>query len=192
MAANLRRVLVVDIECTCWETREEQGERPNEVIEIGICQFNTQTDVIDDISSYIVKPRFTTVSPFCTQLTGWTQEAIDGGADIADTLIDIMRDYEITREDVWVSSGEYDRAKLVGPGRGSVEGLYGIQRHLNPFALMRSHLNVKTLFALKHRRKKETGLHGMLSHYNLKFEGQPHNGADDAFNLARVLRQVLT
>ena len=79
MSADLSRVFVCDVESTCWETREEQGSMPNEVIEIGICVLDRKQGIID-VSSYVIKPAYTKVSPFCTQLTGWTQEAIDEGA----------------------------------------------------------------------------------------------------------------
>ena len=192
MGAALDKVFVVDLEATCWETREEQGNQPNEIIEIGICEL-TRANGVQNISSYVVKPQRTKVSPFCTQLTGWTQEDVDGGADILTTIQQIGKDYGFTRDHVWFSFGEYDRIKLSSREgeRGGLYELYGIQRHQNPFDQLRSHINVKTLMALRENLSKELGMARALAHYGLKLEGRHHNGADDAANIARILMKVL-
>lgn len=193
MGAALDVVFIVDVEATCWETREEQGTQPNEVIEIGICVLELKTGKILDPSGYVIKPRYTKVSPFCTQLTGWTQEDVDGGADIMDTLPAITADYGITKNHVWFSCGEYDRIKLGCDGSGSLSALYtNIRREDNPFAFMRSHVNIKTLFAMKHKMKRERGMGGMLSMIGEKLEGRHHNGMDDACNIAKIVRHVLS
>lgn len=191
MGAVLNKVFVVDVEATCWETREEQGEKPNEIIEIGICILHPKSGEVTDTFSYVVKPRFTTVSPFCTKLTGWTQEEINEGADIKDVITAVKSDYGMTKDHVWFSCGEYDRVKLGCGGRGSLRDLYTISRDQNAFDQMR-HVNVKTLFALKHKLNKEMGMDRMLSHIGEKLEGRHHNGADDAYNIAKIVRNVLS
>jgi len=191
MGARLDRVFVVDVEATCWETREEQGNQPNEIIEIGICELSVRTGQIKDCFGYIVKPRFTKVTPFCTQLTGWTQAEIDEGSDISDVLPAIVRDYGLTKDHVWFSCGEYDKVKLGTGGRGSLRDLYGISRDQAIFEQMR-HVNIKTLYALKHRLSKEMGMDRMLQHMGEKLEGRHHNGADDAANIAKIVRHVLS
>lgn len=192
MGANLSKVFVVDVEATCWETPEEQGTQPNEVIEIGICVLDLKSGLIRDGSSYVVKPLFTKVSPFCTQLTGWTQADVDGGADIVPTLVQIEQDYGISKHHVWFSCGEYDRIKLGCEGNGSLGRLYGVTRDVNPFERMRAHMNVKTLFAMKHRLPREMGMARMLSHIGEQLEGRHHNGCDDAMNIAKLVRHVLS
>lgn len=193
MGAALDRVFVIDIEATCWETREEQGSQPNEIIEIGICELNKQKGIID-ISSYVVKPGRTKVSPFCTQLTGWTQEQVDEGADILSTIQAIEQDYRITKDNVWFSFGEYDRVKLSSREgeRGGLYELYGIQRSQNIFDRMRAHFNVKTLMALKEGLAKEMGMDRALKYYGLTLDGRHHNGADDAANIAKIVTKVLS
>lgn len=193
MGANLSRVFVVDVEATCWETPEEQGDQPNEVIEIGICALELKTGRIIDPSGYVVKPRRTKVSEFCTKLTGWTQAAVDEGSDIVDVLPAIVADYGITKNHVWFSCGEYDRIKLGSSDEaGSLRSLYGVQRADNPFAFMRAHMNIKTLFAMKHHLPREMGMARMLSHIGEKLEGRHHNGCDDAMNIAKLVRHVLS
>lgn len=191
MGANLRKVMVVDVEATCWATKEEQGDQPNEIIEIGICSFDIQTRKTENLASYVVKPRFTKISKFCTELTGWTQAQVDLGNDVSVILPLIVDDYGLTKDHIWFSCGEYDRVKLGSQGKGSLLGLYGISRELNMFDQMR-HVNVKTLFALKHRLSREKGMASMLTHLKLNLEGRHHNGADDAFNIAKIVANVLS
>jgi inhibitor of KinA sporulation pathway (predicted exonuclease) len=191
MAAVLSHVYVVDCEATCWETKQEQGNQPNEVIEIGICVLELKTGKILDPSGYVVKPLHTKVSPFCTKLTGWTQAEIDEGSAIQDVLHAIAADYHMTKDHIWFSCGEYDRVKLGSSGRGSLMDLYGIKRESNPFAWMRAHVNIKTLFAMKHKLGREMGMDKMLAHIGEPLEGQHHKGVDDAYNIAKIVRSVL-
>lgn len=194
MGANLTKFFCVDIEATCWATPEEQGDLPNEVIEIGICEVRPKTKEITNKRSYVVKPRTTPITPFCTELTGWTQKAVDQGSDITIALKNIEQDYQITKHYVWMSFGEYDRMKL-SSDRGQSGGLldlYGIERHENPFAYMRAHYNIKTLMALKEGLQKELGMARALQYYGLTLEGRHHNGADDAYNIAKIANKVLS
>jgi inhibitor of KinA sporulation pathway (predicted exonuclease) len=194
MGANLTKIYVVDLEATCWETPEEQGNRTNEIIEIGICELHVKSRQITNKRGYVVKPRYTTISPFCTKLTGWTQEAVDQGSDITTALANIQADYGISKHHVWGSFGEYDRVKLSSEPEqdGGLSRLYGISRQKNPFAQMRAHLNIKTLMAIKEKLQKEMGMARALNFYGLPLEGRHHNGADDAWNIARIADKVLS
>lgn len=197
MGANLTKLFSVDIESTCWNTPEEQGTKPNEVIEIGICVLNLKSTnaktTITDKRSYPVKPKFTEISEFCTLLTGWSQAEIDKAPPIEEVLARIMADYRMTKNHIWCSYGEYDRVKLSSAPEqsGGLFDLYGIQRDANPFAQFRAHYNVKTLMALKERLPRELGMARALAHYGIELEGRHHNGADDAFNIAKILARVL-
>lgn len=193
MGANLNKIFVADAEATCWSSEAEQGKQPNEIIEIGMCEVNLKTRTVENKKSFVVRPHFSKVSSFCTALTGWTQEQINEGDDIRDVLGFIKDYYRITNNHVWASYGEYDRVKLSSSSvnKGNLLGLYGIAREDNPFAMMRSHLNIKTLMAMKEGLKKEIGMARALAYYKLPLEGRHHNGADDAFNIGKIFLKVL-
>jgi inhibitor of KinA sporulation pathway (predicted exonuclease) len=70
--------------------------------------------------------------------------------------------------------------------------MYGIQAADNPFDRCRSYLNIKTLMALKHKFSREIGMSKALNFYNETLEGRHHNGADDAFNIAKITAKVLS
>ena len=194
MGANLKRILTLDCEATCWATREEQGNRPNEIIEIGICTLDMKSGVISRGDSYVVQPEFTSISPFCEQLTGWTQDQINSeGVPIRTALEQIAEDYKLSKYDCWASCGEYDRVKLSSDDMsGTLYSLYGIEWQDNPFAGLRAHINIKTLFAFKHKLKAEVGMAKMLSMIKEPLVGRHHNGRDDAVNIAKIVRHVFS
>lgn len=190
---DLKEVLVLDVESTCWESLEEQGIQQSEVIEIGICSLNIETGRINKKLSYIIKPTLSTLSVFCQNLTGISQETVDYGLDLRVALKMIGNDFNIDKNKVWFSYGEYDRKKLssdVGVN-GSLGNLHGISVSENPFAKMHSHFNIKTLMALKENLNKELGLSNALAYYGESFEGVPHSAADDAHNTAKIIMRVL-
>ena len=201
MGANLKTTFIVDVEATCWTTdpdqpwSEQQNGRPNEVIEIGIVALNLKDMGILQQASYLVKPRRTAVSKFCTELTGWTQQDVDGAPDILEVLSSIRRDFNITRHHTWWSYGEYDKYKLSSePGNGSLFDLYGtISQEFpqSPFSQMRAHFNAKTLFAMKHNLQRELGMARAMNFLNLPLEGRHHNGLDDAVNITKIVKNIL-
>jgi inhibitor of KinA sporulation pathway (predicted exonuclease) len=206
MKTNLKRILVVDVEATCWSTREEQGDQPNEIIEIGVAELNTRKKewTIDRKESIIVRPHFTKVSAFCTELTGWTQEDVDKGQSIASAIARFEELFDPSENDTWVSYGAYDKRMLssdtfvgVGPvsSYGYVLGADNlplwVTKGSNPFDKM-THLNVKTLFAFKEGLSREIGLAKALARLNMPLEGRHHNGADDAYNIAKIARHIFS
>ena len=192
MGALLDIGFVVDVEATCWETREEQGSKPNELIEIGVAVLEYATGNVIDRASLVIRPRFTTVSPFCTELTGWTQEAImEQGKDIARALREFRAQFNPKPEHVWYSCGNYDRNMLSSKTQKGIGALYGVQADVNPFDMM-NHVNIKTLFALKHKLKKEKGMAAMLEMIGGTLEGRHHNGSDDALNIAKIVVHTLS
>jgi inhibitor of KinA sporulation pathway (predicted exonuclease) len=193
MGANLKHAFVIDVEATCWATREEQGDRPNEIIEIGVAQLDLREGQVVVRSSIAVKPRFTKVSAFCTELTGWTQADVDEGLDIVEALEAFKFEYNPTRDHVWFSYGEYDRIKLSSvTGKAGLNGLYGIKREENPFDLMRGHFNAKTLMALRFKLDREMGMDKALKYLRIPLVGRHHNGADDAYNIAQIVARTLS
>lgn len=195
MGANLKTGFVIDVEATCWPTPEEQGNKPNEIIEIGVAELEYKTGLVVQRASIVVKPRFSEISEYCAQLTGWTQQDIDAfGVDIVDAFEKFRSQFKPKKSQLWFSCGEYDRYKLSSttPSGVGYRGLYrdmGIDESANCFDNMK-HINIKTLFALKHGMSKEMGMARMIEKIGAQLEGKHHNGADDAFNIAKIVRHV--
>jgi len=182
---------VIDIEATCWDTKEEQGTKPNEVIEIGVAVLEYATWTVVDKQRFVIRPQFTQVSPFCTELTGWTQEQIiEEGKTMARSLKEFITIFKPTPDHIWYSCGQYDKNMLSSKTQKGIGALYGIQADVNPFDYM-EHVNIKTAFAQKMKYKKEKGMAGMLEVIGEKLEGRHHNGMDDAVNIAKIVKYVL-
>ena len=65
------RMLFVDVEMTCWEGEPPPGERA-ELIAIGIVDLRTGDLAIRREKLFLVCPQASTISPFCSTLTGIT------------------------------------------------------------------------------------------------------------------------
>lgn len=182
-------ILVVDLEATCWATKEEQGSQPNEIIEIGIVELDDDLNFVKS-KGYVVKTRFTKISEFCTQLTGWTQEKVDAGLDIAQTLELVEQEFFCNDPQSWCSWGAYDRNKLFADPsvfvRGSLSEIYGIK--YSPFTDL-YHCNLKEEFAQMYN-VAPMGMARALKHLKLKLDGRHHNGEDDAKNIAKIVQKM--
>lgn len=179
MKKRLDKMLIVDIESTCWEGRPAPGQE-NEVIEIGACLLDVASGERSDKEGILVRPTRSTVSPFCTGLTTLTQEQVAGGVPFREAC-GALRDRFGADKRVWASYGDYDRRQF--------ERQCAREDIAYPFGP--THLNVKTLAALALGLSAEVGLDRALELLELPLEGTHHRGIDDAWNIASVLSLLL-
>ncbi|WEK20375.1 MAG: exonuclease domain-containing protein [Candidatus Pedobacter colombiensis] len=180
MAKTLDKILVVDLEATCW-----QGPNPsdmeNDIIEIGVCLLDVNTGEISMNRGILVKPERSVISSFCTELTTITSEMIENEGISFKEACRILKKEYLSQSRAWASFGAYD--------------LKQFQRQCNelgigyPFGP--SHINVKTLFALKKKLGHEQGMAGALGILEIPLEGTHHRGVDDAKNIAKILNWIL-
>ncbi len=179
------KIIVVDIESTCWEENSSKDVKDskmllNDIIEIGICPVETKSGNVLEPKSIIVKPTYSTVSQFCTGLTTLTQEDVDKGMSFSDACSILVNEYD-TKMCVWSSYGYYDRNQFeIQCERENVE---------YPFSY--SHINVKILFALVNSLKRQVGMIDALKMLNIPLKGIHHRGGDDAYNIAQILSRIL-
>ncbi len=179
MARRLDRVIVVDVESTCWEGEPPSGQE-SEIIEIGLCPLEVASGELQETRSILVRPERSSVSDFCTRLTTLTQEQVDSGISFEEACALLRREYRTT-ERVWASYGDYDRKQFERQCRAV--GL--------PYPFGSRHLNVKSLFAIVHALPREAGMNEALAMMGLTLEGTHHRGGDDAHNIARILQGLL-
>jgi inhibitor of KinA sporulation pathway (predicted exonuclease) len=176
---RLDRVLVVDVEATCWDGPTPEGME-SEIIEIGLCELDVTTGERPTRRSLMVRPERSTVSPFCTELTTITPEQAAAGIGFAEAC-EILRDEHGAAHRVWAGWGEYDRAQFTRQAAAT--------NTRYPFGTR--HLNVKNLYSLMHSLDRELGMAGALDHAGLPLEGTHHRGVDDAWNIAGLLAGLL-
>ncbi len=180
MAKTLDKIVVIDVEATCWEGSPRNGQ-VSEIIEIGVCLLDPVTKERSEKDGLLVKPSQSTVSAFCTRLTTLTQEQVDRGVPFPDAC-DWLKKRYLTHRRPWASWGDYDRLQF---GR-QIES-FGIASPFGP-----THLNVKNMFALFECLPKEVGMEAALASLKIPLEGTHHRGIDDAWNIAAILSNLLT
>ena len=153
---------------------------------------------IDKVEQYYARPRWhPTLSEFCTELTGIEQGTVDTAPEYPDALA-MMRDNfgkNALKSNPWISWGDYDRVMFehmkrnvwAFPPCGEKDPDY----FKNMYPWGRQHINLKTMHGLLSGAKKGIGVSGALVSIGEKFEGRPHCGRDDAFNIAKIIRYIL-
>ena len=179
---KLDKIVVVDLEATCQANNSDwlPNER-SDIIEIGACFLDVQSGKVSQKTSYIIKPRNSTVSEFCTELTTLTQEDVNRGIPFGDACNKFAKEFG-TKNRVWASWGDYDRKHFERDCH-----FYEAKYPFGP-----RHINAKTLFSLVNKLSKELGMIAALDYYDLELKGTHHRGGDDAYNTARILSKILS
>lgn len=180
MAKNLKEINVVDLESTCWKNEADQQGQPSEIIEIGIVKLDTYSFEVIRKDSFLVKPQFSQVSDFCTELTTITPDMLKDAPSFPETLKMMKKLYDLN-DATWGSYGDYDRVQM---DRNC--NLYKVK---NPFG--RSHINIKNLFALKNKLEREVGMDTAIKIIGAILDGTHHRGLDDALNICKIYRSII-
>jgi inhibitor of KinA sporulation pathway (predicted exonuclease) len=170
-----QRLLIVDVESTCWDTRTPPSGQQSEIIEIGICTLNLTDGAISAGESILVRPSRSSVSAFCTQLTTLTQAQVDNGIAFAEACA-LLQTQHHSHTCAWASWGNYDRRMFTDQCAS-----YGV-----PYPFAAQHLNLKQRFAQRMKTTRQLGMAKALEVCQLPLLGTHHRGGDDAHNIARI------
>lgn len=173
---KLSKILIVDLEATCWENEPPKGQQ-SEILEIGYALVNLDTGEVEKNAGIIIRPSKSTVSPFCTSLTTITPEMASKGVDIDIAIHRMTNHLGSLKKYPLVSWGDYDVKML----RKTFPRDY-------PFA--DRHLNLKLVWALVSGHPKEVGMETALKVENIPLDGTHHRGVDDARNIAKLALRV--
>ena len=177
MAGEVDKVIVLDLEATCWERSPPAGEEV-EIIEIGVCLLGVPTGARERLPGVLVRPTNSRVSELCTRLTTLTQKDVDRGVDFATACAGLAKQ---GRDRTWATYGDFDRLLLERQ----------CQERGVPFPLGRTHLNVKNLLALRRGLPLEVGLDRGMAELGLPLEGAGQRAADSASDVARLLWELI-
>ncbi|MFH9475977.1 exonuclease domain-containing protein [Streptomyces anulatus] len=166
---------VVDVEATCWEGQPPPGQ-VSEIIEIGLTVVDLRAGQRLAKHRLLVRPARSTVSPFCTELTGLTQAEVDGGPSFAEACRTLAVEHG-TGLLPWASWGDYDRNQFTRQCRAT-----GTEY---PFG--QSHTNAKVAFTAAYGLRRRPGMAQALTVAGLPLEGRHHRGDDDAWNIAALV-----
>lgn len=169
------RITLIDLECTCDENDFDQ----HEIIEIGVVTGILGDDAFDPIEELqlYVKPSINpTLTEFCVELTGITQDVVDNADFLPKALLNLQNHLQKHKVVAWTSWGKFDANQF--SKECSLKSLK------NPLADLQ-HLNLKQLFARKFGHR--VGITRALDLREMKFEGRLHSGLDDTRNIARLV-----
>ena len=158
-----------------------------EIIEFPVLKVNALTFKTEAIFHTYVQPTIhPKLNPVCTEITGITQEMVNGQPTLPEVLNRLdkwMRDEKLLDKGVttcFVTCGNWDLNTCL-----PVQCTY--QKLCYPDYLKRW-INIKDIFErITGKSRKRYGMAGMLKELNLKLEGRHHSGIDDSKNIAKIL-----
>lgn len=168
---------VIDLEATCWRGRPPEGQS-KEIIEIGLCVVDVARRERVHKRQIMVRPH-SQVSEFCTELTGHTQADVDKGVTFVEACRILVDEYRADSRP-WASWGDYDRNQFTRQSR--VAGI--------AYPLSSRHTNAKRVFG-RALGIKGPGMARALDVAGIAWEGRHHNGADDAWNIAALILDLI-
>jgi inhibitor of KinA sporulation pathway (predicted exonuclease) len=179
-----RKLLVIDLEATCWAKHEHQEGRM-ETIEIGAVLVDAdevdsgELDATREFQAFVRPTRTSELSEFCRTLTGIEQRDVDAAEPFAIAFPRFVQWIGDPLGVRFASWGDYDRKQLLRDCAN--------QGVAYPFA--DDHFNVKKFWA-KASGVKPGSMVDALERAGLALEGRHHRGLDDARNIWRLLRGV--
>eukprot|EP00581_Thalassiosira_minuscula_P009952 CAMPEP_0183708932 /NCGR_PEP_ID=MMETSP0737-20130205/5088_1 /TAXON_ID=385413 /ORGANISM="Thalassiosira miniscula, Strain CCMP1093" /LENGTH=256 /DNA_ID=CAMNT_0025936895 /DNA_START=213 /DNA_END=984 /DNA_ORIENTATION=- len=182
---------ILDFEATCNDTKP--APKPQEIIEFPTLLLNVRTGVIEREFHYYIKPDVhPTLTEFCTELTGITQDTVNGGISLREALDLHQRwiDDNIANRDnlnaegdetketttttahrptfTYITCGDWD-LKTCLPNQ--------LAYHNEPTpSIFRRWLNIKREYQNFYETKKPKGMVGMLRGLNMELEGDTIRG----------------
>ena len=169
--SRYNRILFVDVELTCWDGAPPPGE-VSEVIAIGIVDLKTDDLAIRREQMFLVRPQVSSISPFCTTLTGITPHEAAAAPPLPEVVRTIRKTFG---QSDWCAWGRDDA--LI---RDSCERAGAELPFLGCFHDLAA--QVRGLLGLTYRLSLEEA----LERFGLDWEGPPHDALADARNLARL------
>ncbi|MER0241500.1 3'-5' exonuclease [Streptomyces sp. HSW2009] len=174
---------VIDVEATCWDGQPPPGS-VSEIIEIGLTVVDLAARRRVSRHGIVVRPVRSTVSDFCTALTGLTQAEVGRGVSFAEACR-LLVDEHGAGERPWASWGEYDRRQFARQSRAD-----GVSYPFG-YPTERSHTNAKAVFASAYGLRRKPGMSQALQCAGLPLDGRHHRGEDDAWNIAALVLDLL-
>ncbi|AGM07164.1 hypothetical protein AORI_4580 [Amycolatopsis keratiniphila] len=174
---------VIDVEATCWEGQPPAGS-VNEIIEIGLTVVDVSAGRRVSRHRVLIRPVRSTVSDFCTELTGLTQAEVERGVSFGEACRILVEEYE-AGERPWASWGEYDRRQFARQSQAD-----GVAYPFG-YPAERTHTNAKAVFAAVYGLRKKPGMDRALQIAGLPLEGRHHRGEDDAWNIAALVLDLV-
>lgn len=175
-------VCILDFEATCWK---ENGN--HEIIEFPsvLLKWNgTEVVKVSEFQQY-VKPKINpTVSEFCREKLGITQEQVDNGIGLMVVMnqhIAWLKTYTSLENVTIVTCGDWD-LKVMLP-----MDLKNFDTNEEEYKLYKRFVNIKKIFQEVHKTPHHKySMKIMLYKLNMTLDGRHHSGIDDCRNICKI------
>ncbi len=176
----MKKYIVVDLEATCWKTR--QGNYTNEIIEIGAVMIDESGKILSEFCQFIKPLKHPILSDFCKELTSITQSQVDN----AQHFPEVVKAFQ-----EWIGVGEHDYV-LCSWGFYDAKQFKQDCRLWNlDTAWVKPHISVKHQYTMVKDLSKHQGMTRALKLEGIPLEGTHHRGIDDARNIAKIFVRYL-
>lgn len=157
-----------------------------EIIEFPSVLLDTSTMEVVDTFQRFVTPKKFPVSPFCTELTGITQEQVDQHGrpflEVLEEHQDWIRSHCQDTPVLLVTCGDWD-LKTMLPQQCQ-------QYKVQVPSVYRKWTNVKKPYSYR-MNTRPTGMDGMLKVLKLTLDGRHHSGIDDSKNICKIVKELI-
>ena len=174
------KLIIVDIESTCWESETPPEGEVKEIIQIGWCLLDTTTLDRSDKGQIMVRPVRSNISEYCTALTGITPKMSRQGLPFDAACKNMMR-RAATRRRAWSSWGVGDRLSFERDCAASGAEM--------PFC--QTHIDIQAILSIFLGYPVRTGQSAALKALGLNEDGVAHRADDDAWNGAGVMAEII-
>ncbi len=171
------KIIVCDLEATCWPSDGDFPIERMETIEIGCVLAEFDGSVIDEFASFVRPLENSKLSDFCTELTTITQGDVDEAPVFAEAMA-LLSQWAGDRAQCWGSWGNFDHKLLLSQQQ---------RAGLDTRFLRLPHLNLKKAWRRTTKKRHQNGLTEALKFHGLAFSGTPHRAISDALNTASLL-----
>lgn len=171
-------IIVVKTTITCWDTDRPEDEE-SEIIELGLSLLNLKSMRVHNKRRFLIRPMRSSVSEYCRSKTGITNEALEKGhefEEVCDTLKNVLR----THKRPWAAFGESERKILEKQCRE-----FDV-----PFPFTSRFINIQMMVPVIFGFAKELNFEEALSATSVS-QDINQSGADDAWNAAHILKEVI-
>ena len=190
-AAPFCYLCVLDVEATC---ERDAKHFKHEIIEFPVVLVDLFAEggpaQCGEFHSYVRPTANKTLTKFCTELTGITQEMVDAAPPLPEVLAAF---------DAWLQQQGLSNSPQLGATAGrdfafATDGPWDLRFFLDADCTRKGigkplyfdkWVNLKALFA-DFYRVRQCKIHKMLAKQGMRFEGRLHSGIDDARNIARI------
>ncbi|WP_196223199.1 3'-5' exonuclease [Roseibium sp. RKSG952] len=171
---RLDKVLAVDFEMTCWE-EGPSPERLPEIIDVGLVEISTENLTITRSDRFFVRPKWSSVSEYCTRLTGITNENLRRHGRPLPEVANALKRKWGSGSKLWMAWGRDDIVIERDCVKHEIE---------NPFS--RAFRNLGLECTIDSGQTENAGLHRVMGEMGLEPGRGRHTALNDAMGLAHV------